>query len=170
MAEYTINHLVCEQWRHWRKHTPVGQSLEYWWWYNENNSTATEAVNTYGFSPAAASAYDYCERYGCTQDGNSELDRALTSLITDLTAHDLEACIFWASQNGCKTGLEASSLAEAKQEIENSAQFVDSHVFLVDAMDCVWAVYNDHECVWSHITSPKEPALECECEYHCECE
>lgn len=169
MKEYTVNHLVLREWRHWRKHTPQGHSLEYWFDFYANRSNPDESVNEYGFTPSQSSAYDYAEKYGCTRNSNYELDRALDSLVSDLTEHDLEACIFWASQNGCKTGLEASSLAEAKQEIENSAQFVDSHVFLVDAMDCVWAVYNDHECVWSHIASPQETALECECEYHCDC-
>ena len=169
MKEYTVNHLVCEQWRKWRKHTPAGHTLEYWYSHYANR-TPDESVNEYGFTPAAASAYDYAERYGCTQVCNYDLDRALDSLIADLTEHSLHACIWRASQNGCYTGLEASTLAEAKREIENSAEFVDSHVYLVDAFDCVWAAYDaDHTCTWSHITSPQGTALECECEYHCEC-
>ena len=169
MKEYTVNHLVTECWRHWRKHTPAGHCLEYWYSHYANHNNPDESVNEYGFTPSQASAYDYAERYGCTRNSNYDLDRALDSLIADLTEHALEACIFWAVQLGCKTGLEGATLAEAKREIENSAEYVDEHVYIVDAFDCVWAAYDGLECVWSHIASPQEAALECECEYHCEC-
>ena len=137
----TKEDLVCATWRYYREYTfrAPGEDLDYSHW-NPRGEDLGEAhpANEYGFEPAECAAYDYCDKAGiiarCESDGT--LRDSLDSLIHSVEVRGCTVTIFRASELGCVTDLQASTLAGAIEEIRDNPDY-HTCVSIIDAMDCV---------------------------------